>query len=231
MTEALRRSDSDRAFTLVELLVVVAVIAILAAIAVPNFLEAQTRSKVSAAKANLRTGETVLQAYAVDNARWPGTRSVFPEDPLGVLAHVQLRVLSTPVAYLTSTSVLHDPFGDIRVRVRTPGQPGAKQGGGVFPELQPPNDRKSLLYFHYPTIASRQSLASLDRFACSLLSIGPDQVDSAGAYVIASPADFAGRFAAWGLAHPADTVYDPTNGSVSEGDITRVVGTAQPYGP
>lgn len=53
-------------FTLIELLIVVAIIAILAAIAVPNFLEAQTRAKVSRAKADIRAMVTATETYRID---------------------------------------------------------------------------------------------------------------------------------------------------------------------
>ena len=59
------------AFTLIELLIVVAIIAILAAIAVPNFLEAQTRAKVTRCKSDMRTIATALEAYFVDWNRYP----------------------------------------------------------------------------------------------------------------------------------------------------------------
>lgn len=64
-------------FTLIELLIVVAIIAILAAIAVPNFLEAQVRAKVSRAKSDLRTIATAMESYGVDhNVAPPGLRSI-----------------------------------------------------------------------------------------------------------------------------------------------------------
>jgi prepilin-type N-terminal cleavage/methylation domain-containing protein len=60
-----------KGFTLIELLIVVAIIAILAAIAVPNFLEAQVRAKVSRCKSDLRSMATAIESYYVDNNTYP----------------------------------------------------------------------------------------------------------------------------------------------------------------
>lgn len=63
------------AFTLIELLVVIAIIAILAAVALPNLLQAQTRSKVSRVKADMHALAVALETYRVDHQTypfWPG---------------------------------------------------------------------------------------------------------------------------------------------------------------
>lgn len=100
------------AFTLIELLIVVAIIAILAAIAVPNFLEAQTRSKVSRTRADMRSVAVALEAYATDNNHYPYVNQVpgwglpaGPQPGVGIYA----AGITTPVAYLSS--ILLDPFG------------------------------------------------------------------------------------------------------------------------
>ncbi len=65
---------SRRGFTLIELLIVVAIIAILAAIAVPNFLEAQTRAKLSRSISEMRTVANAMAEYTVDNNTFPQIR-------------------------------------------------------------------------------------------------------------------------------------------------------------
>lgn len=89
-------------FTLIELLIVVAIIAILAAIAVPNFLEAQTRAKVSRAKSDLRTMATAVEAKSIDmNGKYNFTLS-----SAWIIPH--FKSLTTPIAYMTSIPT--DPF-------------------------------------------------------------------------------------------------------------------------
>ncbi|MCB2156186.1 type II secretion system protein GspG [bacterium] len=83
-----------RAFTLIELIIVVAIIAILAGIGIPNLLEAQTRSKVSRTKADLATVATALEAYHADNNRYPPSTLV-PR-------FARLLPLTTPISYITT---------------------------------------------------------------------------------------------------------------------------------
>jgi type II secretion system protein G len=69
-----------RGFTLIELMIVIAIIAILAAILVPNFLYARAQAQTSACEGNLKQIATALEEYATDhNGQYPGAGG--PVDP------------------------------------------------------------------------------------------------------------------------------------------------------
>jgi general secretion pathway protein G len=62
---------ASAAFTLLELIIVIAVVGILAAIALPNFVQTPTRAKESVLKTNLRTIREVIDQHFADKARYP----------------------------------------------------------------------------------------------------------------------------------------------------------------
>jgi type II secretion system protein G len=180
---------SLRGFTLIELLIVVAIIAILAAIAIPNMLEAQVRSKVSRALADMKSLQTAIEAYRVDENKYPpdGDDAIFPNPLTAFSAHQRLSVLTSPIAYVSSLPP--DPF-----HLHFDPNPPVVY---LFPEPEPPY---TYAYNTWGSYAGGQGQpahgGNPDNY--NFLSLGPSkQFDS-----------IRGRLA-----------YDPTNGTLSPGDI------------
>ena len=97
MIRVLQRSQ---AFTLIELLIVVAIIGILAAIAVPNFLNARNRAQITRVISDMKTMDQQLRFYWLDTNRPPVSDYVLGKNSI-------IRI-STPTAYIASVPV--DPF-------------------------------------------------------------------------------------------------------------------------
>ncbi len=127
-------------FTLIELMIVVAIIGILAAIAIPNFLQYQMKSRQSEAKTN-------LMAIKTSEVSWQGERGCF-------LVATAWPVLAAPVAGTKSAPVTWFP-GGVGPVVTNPAATGwcsqAGMGGsmGTFADLgfQPTGN----VYYQYAT--------------------------------------------------------------------------------
>ena len=194
-------------FTLIELLIVVAIIAILAMIAVPNFLEAQTRSKCARVVADMRTFATAIEAYCVDVNDYPrNNRHRFWTLSVD---------LTTPVAYL-ATVTLTDPFSLYKENDPLVGLPYytyhrvLSLAEAVAVSARNPN-----------YIPAYESVDGPDPYnpgaeskygAWRLLSLGPDRD-----YL---PIFFSGSSRAVKYQN-IDMLYDPTNGTVSWGNLMR----------
>jgi len=74
------RIQDEKGFTLIELLVVILIIGILAAIALPAFLNQRAKAQDSTAKSDVRTAQTAMETYYTDNQSYLNAVS----DPTGV---------------------------------------------------------------------------------------------------------------------------------------------------
>lgn len=187
-----------RAFTLIELLIVVAIIAILAAIAVPNFLEAQVRAKVSRAKSDMRTTATAIESYRVDSNTYPIPAdeageypAPAPGDPF--FDQTVPWIITTPIAYMSSLPA--DPFNQVVGIVHHYHYGTRKRAKDV--------DNDEARFDEYVKVCTGGSGSAAQYF---LLSHGPNLDHDP----------------------PSDTenppwrdgaLYDPTNGTVSHGDV------------
>jgi prepilin-type N-terminal cleavage/methylation domain-containing protein len=206
-----------RAFTLIELLIVVAIIGILAAIAVPNFLEAQVRAKVARVKADLRTISLAVECYSVDNDVYP----CYLEE-CGCWTDYQTWIqyitpLTGPVSYL-STVEYRDPFF-----------PSDKESMNVSDLEDFIGSYRWIDYSDGNGFLSWGSHGFLgfppgEIMGYCICSYGPSRevVDGYQAeYAILDPVDLKIRY----MARP-DALYDPSNGTVSFGSIGRWGGEA-----
>lgn len=184
-----------RAFTLVELLVVVAILSILASIALVNFLAAQTRSKVTRAKSDMRTLATALEAYRVDAEDYP---------PPALNGHgARMRRLSTPVAYLSEPD-RPEPFFDV------------PSGVDKFPPYGY-HGRNERVNVGWNNNGAPANFSGEKRVLWWLLrSSGPDNDRDGPAATALNQLPSRDEFALY--------IYDPTNGTVSPGDIWRCGG-------
>ncbi|MGF1573860.1 MAG: prepilin-type N-terminal cleavage/methylation domain-containing protein [Sumerlaeia bacterium] len=224
---------ANKSFTLIELLIVVAIIAILAAIAVPNFLEAQTRSKVSRSAADLRSVSLGLELYRLDNNDYPYTESIGPAVwlvPGGFPLQGGARQpggITSPIAYLTSvpTDAFTHSFTD------------PVTGDLLFGKGPLYYDRAGFGFVDGVYFPSRPTLVPAD-------AVGTNRLDGIGADTnVALKELMPSQYAIYSLGPDLDLVvrdnlgniltsskfnlnnrYDPTNGTISPGNVVRFAG-------
>ena len=218
--------DKIKGFTLIELLIVVAIIAILAAIAIPNFLAAQVRSKVSRAQADMRSLATAIESYNIDNNCYPwpfrgvvagdGTLSnLYPSN--NYTYHGIPMELSTPISYI-SEAVIWDPFINIGRAPYNTGRQSFRFNSSeqLIWDMGIPNSHAGWY--------DAQNPVGVTRWQAAYGTAGGPNMSVKWVLYSAGPDNRPDAWSEPGYEWWIDLgphVYDPSNGTVSFGDLYR----------
>jgi len=182
----------------------VAIIGILAAIAVPNFLNAQVRAKIARVHSDLRAFSVAIDSYNIDSNSNPWGH--FPNQ-VGGYTTASLTCLTTPVSYISSV-MQEDSFGE-----------------GTF-GVSGPSNKKFYVYVSYDGFWAQNDASAQSYFGnhpyfkgYGMTSFGPDKLDSGGVWAVL-------MFKVGSMTAGNAALYDSSNGLISRGDICRYGGGA-----
>jgi type II secretory pathway pseudopilin PulG len=209
------REDS---FTLIELLIVIAIIIVVTAIAVPNLISANIKAKVKGIKSEMGSIAIALEDYRVDDDEGnypiePGrTGSGYDPD---VIAKLNIAFDDHSDAIGLGKLIFPPEASDPVYLYRIPGDPFNDSGEEEWNGTSGAHNNH---YCYFTADASGQSSSSEARY-WALVSYGPDKDQDIDSYT-----------KAWNAADPnapnhdtyKDLVYNPDNGITSSGDIVII---------
>jgi prepilin-type N-terminal cleavage/methylation domain-containing protein len=190
----------NRGFTLMEVAILLLIVSVLVAIAIPQFRAAEIKSKIALVRGQLNTVALALESYSTDNDTYPPCNYSEPavydkadDGGSSRTSYYTLRNLTTPVAYLSS--IPEDPFAD------TPITPTFDQGYSRFGHVNAAYGYRHAKGSNRPTFPFYEQYDQ----EWALTSVGPDR-----------------DYDSWGTNKDNLIFYDPTNGILSNGDIIRM---------